>query len=64
MNTINVKIDVTTTKGCRLARELYGQKGVEIENPIQPEVTGKTYSVKETFDELKTSLKEYYEVEE
>ena len=63
MDTVNVKIDVTTTRGHKLARELYGQKGVEIENPIQPEVTGKTYSVKEVFDELKSSLKHHYGAE-
>ena len=64
MDMVNVKIDVTTAKGYKLAQELYEQKGIEVENPIQPEVTGKTYSVKEVFDELKSSLKEHYGVEE
>ena len=32
MDTVNIKIDVTTTQGYKLVRELYGKKGVEIEN--------------------------------
>jgi len=60
MDTVNVKIDVTTTQGYKLVQELYGKKGVEIENPIKSEVTGTTYSVKEVFDELKESLKKHY----
>ena len=64
MDIVNVEIDVTIARGYKLVRELHGQKGVEIENPIQPEVIGKTYSVKEVFDELKLSLKHHYGAEE
>ena len=60
MDTVNVKIDVTTAQGYKLVRELYGKKGVEIDNPIKPEETGTTYSVREVFDELKDSLKKHY----
>ena len=60
MDTVNIKIDVTTVQGYKLVRELYGKKGVEIENAIKPETTGTTYSVKEVFDELKDSLKKHY----
>ena len=61
MDTVNIKIDVTTTtQGYKLVRELYGKKGVEIENTIKQEATGTTYSVKEVFDELKDSLKKHY----
>jgi len=63
MNTVNVKIDITTPKGRKIARELYGQKEVEIENPVQSEITGETYEVDEVFDRLLDRLKEYYEGE-
>ena len=59
MDTVNVKIDVTTAQGYKLVRELYGKKGVEIES-IKQDVSGTTYSVKEVFDELKASLKKHY----
>ena len=60
MDTVNVKINVTTTQGYKLAQELYGKKCVEVENSVKSEVTGTTYSVKEVFDELKESLKKHY----
>ncbi|MDR0370366.1 MAG: hypothetical protein LBH80_00705 [Prevotellaceae bacterium] len=64
MNTIKVKIDITTAAGRKLVRELCKRKEVEFETPVQPEMMDETYSVKETFDELRTSLNEYYGVEE
>lgn len=62
MNTVNVKIDISTPKGIKLLHELKDMKCVEIEDLPQPEVVRKTYTLEEVFEEVKAKLKKHYGV--
>lgn len=61
MEQLTVKIDISTPRGRKLARELYGQKGVEIENPIPSEILEKKmYSVEEAYEMMMNLVDKHY----
>ena len=61
MEQLTAKIDVNTSRGRKLVRELHGQKCVEIENPIPAEMAGKImYSVEEAYSMMMDLVNEHY----
>ena len=60
MDIVNVKIDVSTPKGRKLVRELYGQKGVEVENPMPQ---GRTYTLEEVYEKGLDKMSAHYGVD-
>ncbi|GAB1415824.1 hypothetical protein MASR2M117_12300 [Paludibacter sp.] len=60
MDTLNVRIDVSTSKGRKLAHELYGRKEVEIENPMPKE---KTYTLEEVYEKGLDKMSMHYGVD-
>ena len=59
MDTVNVKIDVTTSQGYKLVRELYGKKGVEIENTdlMSEEASSLVSAESEEFGRIQNPIK-------
>lgn len=60
MDTLHVKIDISTPKGRKLAHELCGQKGVEIENPMPQE---KTCALDEVYEKGLNKMSAHYGVD-
>ena len=63
MEKLNIEIDIATSQGRQIARELYGRKEVKLNNPIPVELVGKTRPVNEVYNKVVEKLKKHYGVE-
>lgn len=60
MEQINIKIDISTPHGRKLVHELHGQKGVEIENPVPPQINEKLHTVDEAYEMMINLVDKHY----
>jgi len=61
MNTVNVKIDITSPTGRKLLREIEKHpKAAKIEYPMPDAISGNTYTHDDVWTEIEKKFNEHY----